>query len=214
MILLILPTLRSALWTMYLVNTRKLRHLYPNRSWLTNGDRMLHLTFDDGPHPATTPELLAILGRYDVHATFFCLGSQIEQYPDLYAEIINQGHNVGNHTFDHVDGWSTSLDAYIDNVERCHSVCDSHLFRPPYGRITKKQERSLLKLGYKIVMWSRMPGDWEDNVSLVTLKHRLDNRQPDDIIVLHDQGKQQTVELVEWLLSDNALRSNAEQIEG
>jgi peptidoglycan/xylan/chitin deacetylase (PgdA/CDA1 family) len=188
---------------MYLVNTRKLRLLYPNRTWLTHGDDRLHLTFDDGPHPDSTPQILAVLKQYDVKATFFCLGKQIDQHPDLYAQIIAEGHAVGNHTYDHLDGWANSLDAYLADIQRCADVCDSKLFRPPYGRITRKQERALLDLGYQIVMWSLMPGDWDDEVTLDELKRRLDKRQPDDIIVLHDQGKERIVDVVEWFMKHN-----------
>lgn len=181
---------------MYLVHTRKLRLLYPNRTWLTNGDDRLHLTFDDGPHPDTTPQILALLDKASIRATFFCLGRQIEKHPDLYTQIIDQGHSVGNHTYSHLDGWATHIDDYMDDVGRCADICDSKFFRPPYGRITRKQERALLELGYQIVMWSLMPGDWDDELDLDVLQQRLAARQRDDIIVLHDQGKQRVVEVL------------------
>lgn len=148
--------------------------------------RSLFLTFDDGPTPGVTPWILDVLRSYDARAIFFCLGSQVQQHPELYAAILNEGHAVGNHTHNHLDGWRTPVRRYLKDVDRASQWIDSGLLRPPYGRLGPLQMRHLAK-NYRIVMWDVMSRDYDERLSpesiLVRLKCRV---RPGSIVVFHD----------------------------
>lgn len=150
----------------------------------------LYLTFDDGPHNSITPWVLDVLKEYDAKATFFCLGKNVEQYPEIYARIINEGHAVGNHTHQHLNGWNTSYEKYWADIEHCATHVKSNLFRPPYGRISLGQYKMLLKKGFHIVMWDVLSGDFDEklpaNDCLANLKHLS---RPGSIITFHDSAK-------------------------
>lgn len=149
-------------------------------------EKLLCLTFDDGPHPDSTPQLLAVLDRYKVRALFFCDGRMTEKYPELVKLIISKGHITGNHGYMHLDGWRSSAKEYIEDISKADSFINSRLLRPPFGRIKRYQYR-LLKESYKIVFWDIMPYDFDKSFggdkSLETLKKRM---RPGSIIVLHD----------------------------
>lgn len=163
---------------------------YPQLLWsMPSGKKELFLTFDDGPHPAITKEVLSILDRFDAKATFFCVGHNVEKYPEAYREILNKGHAVGNHTFNHLKGWENSNEAYFENIKECRKLVDSSLFRPPHGRI-KRSQIKMLKKEYKIVMWSVLSYDFSKKISKekclqVSLKYTNDG----SIIVFHDSEK-------------------------
>lgn len=129
-------------------------------------DQAVYLTFDDGPIPGLTEYVLDILEQYNAPATFFCVGDNVRKYPGLFRRICNSGHGVGNHTNNHLNGWVTKTDEYVDNVERCAAEMKTvvpglvtRLLRPPYGRITSAQARQLKKK-YKIVMWTVLANDF------------------------------------------------------
>lgn len=153
---------------------------------MKTGEKQICLTFDDGPNPETTPEILRILKEHNVRALFFCRGDAAERYPDLMQEIISEGHMTGNHGYSHLDGWKTPADMYADDVERASLFVPSSFFRPPYGRLTVKQDKTLLKK-YKIVFWDLMPYDFDAEFgpenSLRVLKKKI---RPGSVIVLHD----------------------------
>ena len=115
--------------------------IYRNRQWRGNKKDCVYLTFDDGPEEKTTMWLLEFLKKEDIKATFFCLGKQIESYPDLFQEILNNGHAIGNHTYNHEKGSHTSCKKYINSIKKTDVLMNSTLFRPPYGRLTREQER-------------------------------------------------------------------------
>ena len=164
--------------------------LYPQLLWsLPAGKEEIFITFDDGPHPEISPEVLTILDKFGAKATFFCVGHNVEKFPDTYREIISNGHQVGNHTFNHLKGWETSDNVYFENVKKCRQLVDSKLFRPPHGRI-KRSQIKFLKNEYKIAMWSVLSYDFSKKVSKekclqISLKYTKDG----SIVVFHDSVK-------------------------
>jgi peptidoglycan-N-acetylglucosamine deacetylase len=163
------------------------------------GDEAIYITFDDGPHPESTPRLLELLAKYDARATFFCLGRNVEKYPAIYDSIIAAGHAVGNHTWSHLSGWTTGTARYMDDVSRAAAVIGSKLFRPPYGRITPGKYRQLRK-HYDIIMWTRQFADYHPSFN--PDKVNLNGVLPGDILVMHDTPESitRTVAVVERVL--------------
>ena len=162
----------------------------PNVTWkVKTNDKVLYLTFDDGPHPSITPMVLSILEEYNAKATFFCVGDNVTKYPEIFNDIINKGHTVGNHTFNHIKGWQSTNQAYIDNIKKAAEVIPSNLFRPPYGRI-KPSQIKLLKNDYRIIMWSILTRDYDKSLNPYTaLKHLNKLTKPGDVVVFHDSEK-------------------------
>ena len=145
--------------------------LFPNFVWNINTDiKELYLTFDDGPTPEITNWVLRILDEYSAKATFFCIGNNIEKHPEIFNNIINGGHSVGNHTYNHLKGWKHKAKDYIkdviktDNLLSSQSI-NSNLFRPPYGKFKNKQSKKLLELGYRIILWDVLSYDWDKSVT-------------------------------------------------
>lgn len=152
-------------------------------------ERVVYLTFDDGPIPEVTPWVLDQLKAYKAKATFFCLGKNVAANPDLFARIIEEGHAVGNHTFDHTDGWKSGNLSYYKSVIHCADLVKSNLFRPPYGRITPRQIRAL-KQRYKIILWSILSQDIDSSKSPEQCVQNVSSRvRNGDIIVFHDSLK-------------------------
>lgn len=156
----------------------------------------IFLTFDDGPIPEVTPEVLNILAHYRMKATFFCVGENIDKHPDIFKKVVDKGHAVGNHTYHHLDGWKHSSADYVANVDRCYETMQVHgadrnksLFRPPYGKITPALIK-LLKSQYQIVMWDLIAADFDLNLSPQKSLHVLKkSTKPGSIIVFHDSIK-------------------------
>lgn len=167
-----------------------LRWLYPQLTWHRSREhRFLYLTFDDGPIPDVTPEVLNILKSYGVKATFFCVGDNVKKHPEIFQRIIDEGHQIGNHTFNHLKGWKTSKNDYLKNIELCNEFTKSNLFRPPYGRGTRSQY-SELKNNYEIIMWDVMSGDFDLKLSpQQCLKNVIKHTENGSIIVFHDNIK-------------------------
>jgi len=178
------------------------KFLFPSYLW--NGQKIAHqktvyLTFDDGPTPKITEWVLQLLKEHEAKATFFCIGKNVVANPSIFREIKKEGHQVGNHTFNHFNGWETDHDIYLQNVEHCREVLDSKLFRPPYGRIKRQQAKALQKDGYKIVMWSVLSGDFDESLSKEKcLENVLMNVKDGDIVVFHDSVK--TFRLLKYVL--------------
>ncbi|HPE42511.1 MAG TPA: polysaccharide deacetylase family protein [Bacteroidales bacterium] len=167
-----------------------LRIFYPSLLWqMPAGNQTLYLTFDDGPHPEITPKVLDLLDQYQAKATFFCVGENVERFPQTYAEILNKGHRTGNHTMNHLNGWKTNLNLYYENVNECRKLVDSDLLRPPYGRITPAQIQALKK-EYKIVMWSVLSYDFDtETTPEQCLNYVIEHAEDGAIIVFHDSEK-------------------------
>jgi peptidoglycan/xylan/chitin deacetylase (PgdA/CDA1 family) len=155
-------------------------------------EKKIFLTFDDGPHPTATPFVLDELKKYNAHASFFCIGKNVEQYFDLYKRIIDEGHAVGNHTQHHLNGWKNDDKKYLDDIFEAKKHVDSNLFRPPYGRIKKFQLSQLLlpKYQMKTIMWSVLSGDFDQTISKEQCcKNVIQKSTSGDIIVFHDSEK-------------------------
>lgn len=149
----------------------------------------IYITFDDGPDPDVTPDALHLLKQYKASATFFCVGEKVSKHAGLYASLLNEGHKTGNHTHNHLNGKKTGVDEYLDNVKKAANLIHSGLFRPPYGQFKTTQVRKL-KENYKVVMWSVLPGDFDDrrpkeDVLARSIKHT----RKGSIIVFHDNVK-------------------------
>jgi peptidoglycan/xylan/chitin deacetylase (PgdA/CDA1 family) len=171
-----------------------LKMLYPTCLWDYKPEakqKKIFLSFDDGPHDAATPFVLDELKKYNARATFFCIGKNVQAEPSLYKRILMEGHRVGNHTQNHLNGWKTDNKTYLENIEKARELIDSNLFRPPYGRATAFQIRHLInKLRYKVVMWDVLAGDFDPAVNGRQAAERvIQNSRPGSIIVFHDSAK-------------------------
>lgn len=176
---------------MYLVKTPQIiQNLLPNYTWkIKTDEKVLHLTFDDGPIAKVTPWVLDQLAQYKASATFFCIGDNIKKNPSLFKEIIDAGHAVGNHTYNHLNAWKTDNRAYFLNVRRCAQLVHSRLFRPPYGKLLPRQAGFLLR-HYRIVMWDVLSGDFDPLISWEhCLQNVVKNAQKGSIVVFHDSIK-------------------------
>ncbi|MFN3555042.1 MAG: polysaccharide deacetylase family protein [Bacteroidales bacterium] len=151
--------------------------------------KRIFLTFDDGPHPEITPAIMDILRSFDARATFFCLGKNAAAFPEIVKDLTNQGHQVGNHTFSHLNGWKTPAEIYVKDYQQAGLFLPGGLFRPPYGKITPAQVR-LLKNHERIIMWSLLSYDFDRTFSEKTILHNLIARMHHGaIIVFHDNEK-------------------------
>jgi len=161
-----------------------------NTIWrIPTEEKVLYLTFDDGPHPVITPKVLDILLEYQVKATFFCLGKNVKAHPQIFQNLLAGGHRVGSHTYDHPSGWKTDDREYMRNVTAGNEMIGSDLFRPPYGQITPTQVK-LLEKKYRIVMWDVLSGDFDRNTSPErTCENVVDHARPGSVIVFHDSEK-------------------------
>ncbi|GAB2695610.1 polysaccharide deacetylase family protein [Mucilaginibacter koreensis] len=179
---------------MYLIKTPWwLKRLYPQLLWnMPRHERTLYITFDDGPIPDVTPFVLATLRQYQAKATFFCIGDNVRKHPDLYQQVIADGHAIGNHTFNHLKGWVTEDDVYIDNYRQADELLNAPLFRPPYGRMKRSQIKLLQQArpDINIVMWDVLSGDFDINLDPdKCLRHTLKHTENGSIIVFHDSLK-------------------------
>lgn len=151
--------------------------------------KVIYLTFDDGPVPEVTTQVLDILDKYNWKATFFCVGENVKRNPELYQEIIRRGHKTGNHTFNHLKGFKTKSDLYIKNVTQASEYIKSDLFRPPHGQITPKQIKSL-KNEFNIVMWDIITHDYNKNLNpQQVFENARNNTRSGSIVVFHDSVK-------------------------
>ncbi len=167
-----------------------LQDLMPALTWRQPTDeKILYLTFDDGPIPEVTPWVLETLRAYAAKATFFCVGDNVQKHPEVFRKVLAEGHSVGNHTFNHLNGWKTDTKTYLDNVAQCSRVLDSRLFRPPYGRLKLRQMQALKK-DFRIVMWDVLSGDFSQKLSPEDcLQQVRRHARPGSIVVLHDSLK-------------------------
>ena len=173
--------------------------IYPGYIWkMDTAEKIIYLSFDDGPHEQATPFVLETLAKYNAKATFFCIGKNVAEHPDIYNRIIAGGHTVGNHTMNHLNGWNTDDATYIDNVKQATVYIDSTLFRPPYGRIKKFQAKVLMQLlnkeagtvPFKILMWTVLSGDFDTDISgEKCFKNVINNTAKGSIVVFHDSAK-------------------------
>ncbi len=176
---------------MYLTHTPYfIQSLFPSFIWkVPTNDKKIFLTFDDGPIPEMTPDILDMLDRYDARATFFCVGDNVRRYPALFDSLRKAGHALGNHTYNHLNGWATDSIPYFHNVRHCARLVESDLFRPPYGKLRPSQTQFLTR-HYKIVMWDVLSGDFDQSITPEQcLANVLENAQAGSIVVFHDNIK-------------------------
>jgi len=172
-----------------------LKKVYPSFTWsVTTNEKEVYLTFDDGPHEKATPYVLSELKRYDAKATFFCVGKNVAALPALYSQIIADGHTIGNHTYNHLNGWKTADAEYLDDIARAATYIDSSLFRPPYGKIGFFQARhikaTLRNDDAKIIMWDVLSGDFDKGITPEDCLHNVIlNVRAGSIVVFHDSEK-------------------------
>ncbi|GAB3363942.1 polysaccharide deacetylase family protein [Arachidicoccus ginsenosidivorans] len=192
-----IPTIKHR--TLYLIKTNFLfKLIYPGRIWklppttAPDGKKALYLSFDDGPHPEATVFALETLKAFNAKATFFCLGKNVRDYKDIFQQILNEGHTVGNHSFNHLNGWKTKTNDYLADIKLAGTLIDSPLFRPPYGRMSKSQQAALQQTSpeTRIVMWDLLSGDFDINITPEKCWHNVQkNTRPGSIIVFHDSTK-------------------------
>lgn len=152
-------------------------------------EKTVYLTFDDGPIPELTPFILDTLSKYNVKATFFCVGENIHKNPQLFEQLTHEGHRIGNHTYNHLKGWKHDDEIYLQNIKKCQELTGAELFRPPYGRI-KKSQISKLKNDFQIIMWDVLSGDFDQTISPEKcLDNVIKYTRKGSIIVFHDNLK-------------------------
>ena len=184
-----------------------IRGLFPKALWRMNPDeKAVYLTFDDGPIPVVTPWVVELLGRYDIKATFFMVGDNVRKHPQEFRQVIEAGHRVGNHTFNHLKGVFTETNEYLDNVEKADALIHSKLFRPPHGMLRRSQYNELSK-HYQFVMWDLVTRDYSNRLCgedvLTTVKKYVRNGS---IITFHDSLRSENnlryalPRAIEWLL--------------
>jgi peptidoglycan/xylan/chitin deacetylase (PgdA/CDA1 family) len=179
---------------MYLVKSPLLlKWYYPSLTWnKSRTEKVIYLTFDDGPIPDVTDFVLKTLKDQQVKATFFCIGDNIRKHPSIFQRLLDEGHQVGNHTYNHLKGWKTDDATYLENFEQCQTLTGTNLFRPPYGRIRKSQIKNIRSRypEMKIIMWDVLSGDFDLNLSPESCYHNVDKYvENGSIIVFHDSLK-------------------------
>ncbi|MDB5276042.1 MAG: polysaccharide deacetylase [Ferruginibacter sp.] len=170
-----------------------LKKIYSGCTWQMNTvEKKIYLSFDDGPHPVATKFVLQVLEKYNARATFFCIGKNVAAYPEVYQQILAGGHAVGNHTFNHLNGWKTPVGMYIENIEQAQQLIKTNLFRPPYGKISFKQLKALSvkQPTLKVIMWSVLSADFDRKITPEKCcRNVLENTGNGSIVVFHDSEK-------------------------
>ncbi len=181
----------------WIKTNRFIKKIFSNYIWdIPNSENKIYLTFDDGPTPEITQWVLEELEKYNAKATFFCIGNNIEKHPEIFEKVIAKGHSIGNHTFNHLNGWKTQTEEYLEDSRRCETeICTlkpeiCNLFRPPYGKIRASQAKKLRQLGYKIIMWDVLSADYDATISKEKcLENATKKVTSGSIIVFHDSVK-------------------------
>jgi peptidoglycan/xylan/chitin deacetylase (PgdA/CDA1 family) len=179
-----------------------IKKIFSNYVWdIPNSENKIYLTFDDGPTPDITEWVLEELRTQNLKATFFCIGKNIETYPELFTKTINEGHSIGNHTFNHLNGWQTTNEDYLENTKQCEETIQklqisipiaigTKLFRPPYGKLNRSQSKLLQQLGYKIIMWDILSADFDQKISPEKcLENATKKVTSGSVIIFHDSKK-------------------------
>jgi peptidoglycan/xylan/chitin deacetylase (PgdA/CDA1 family) len=183
-------------WAFY-KTPKIIQKLFPSLNWkMDTFEKVIYPTFDDGPIPELTHDILKILKEFDAKATFFCVGENIKKHPEIFQSIVKEGHSVGNHTFNHLKAWKSPHHYYLDNVELCqqeiekHIIPDKKLFRFPYGQFNIKLSKSLHKENYELIMWDVLSKDYNTAISADRiLQKSIEKSENGSIIVFHDNIK-------------------------
>ncbi|MBI9040121.1 polysaccharide deacetylase family protein [Lutibacter sp.] len=170
-----------------------LKLIFNNWVWsFSKKEKVIYLTFDDGPTPEITEWTLQELKKYQAKATFFCIGKNVVANPEIFKKIIDDGHSIGNHTHNHLNGRKTSFNLYIDNILKAETTIKpaTKLFRPPYGKLTLAQSFKLRKLGYKIIMWDVLSADFDNSITnKKCLENVIKNTENGSVLIFHDSVK-------------------------
>jgi peptidoglycan/xylan/chitin deacetylase (PgdA/CDA1 family) len=163
--------------------------IFPRYTWrFSVYDHSIFLTFDDGPHPDITPFVLDLLKSYEWKATFFCVGENIQKYPEITKRILSEGHRIGNHTQKHSHAYRVSSKSYLNSFHAFESNYQTTIFRPPYGRLKPSLAKQIAKT-HQIILWSWLSYDYDLDVSNATILQQARAVKPGNIIVLHDNPK-------------------------
>lgn len=182
----------------YWIKTNQfIKWLFSSQIWsVKNAEKRVYLTFDDGPTPEVTQWVLQVLKEQQIKATFFCIGENIQKYPDIFKEVIDEGHQIGNHSFHHLNGWKTDNMEYMEDIDLCqkeifrYAPDQDKIFRPPYGKIMPGQSKKARKRGYKIIMWDVLSADFDIKLTPEQCLHNAtDKVAAGSIIVFHDSQK-------------------------
>jgi peptidoglycan/xylan/chitin deacetylase (PgdA/CDA1 family) len=170
-----------------------LKWFYPTLTWhKSRKEKFVYFTFDDGPIPVVTPFVLNTLKKFNCKATFFCIGDNVDKHPLILADIISEGHTIGNHTYNHLNGWNSSNENYIENVLKGSKLTSTRIFRPPYGRIKKSQIKEIKRQSpsTEVIMWDVLSGDFDERISKEQcVRNVLKHCKNGSIIVFHDSLK-------------------------
>lgn len=168
-----------------------LRNFFGDVIWeIPATDKVIYLTFDDGPFIKETQFVLDELDKHNAKATFFCIGKNVTAHPELYSQILQQGHITGNHTYNHLNGWKTDNDSYYNDIEKARKHIGGDLFRPPYGKITRRQVIALKKRGLTTIMWTAISADFDNSLTpQKCFENVMKHAKPGAIIVFHDSAK-------------------------
>lgn len=163
---------------------------FPSAIWrMPTGNKTVYLTFDDGPIPEVTPSILEILEEHNIKATFFCVGENVSKYPAIYQQVIDAGHSVGNHTYNHIQGFKHNTESYIANVKKAEKLIDSDLFRPPHGSLKPRQYAKIIEQ-FKLIMWDVISCDYDQHLKPEQcFKHVKSFARDGSIITFHDSLK-------------------------
>ncbi len=169
-----------------------LKKCFPSCIWdMASKEKKIYLTFDDGPHPEATSFVLDELKKHNAKATFFCIGRNVAEHPQLYKRILEEGHRAGNHTNNHLNGWKVTDEEYFRNIQEAAKYIDTDYFRPPYGRISRFQVGLIQsKMNLKIVMWDVLSGDFDTEITAEKCTSNvIKNTESGSIVVFHDSAK-------------------------
>ena len=184
----------------YLIKTpRIVQQIFKNYTWsFSTSKKIIYLTFDDGPTTKITEWTLNKLKEFNAKATFFCIGKNAENHPDIIKKILTDEHSIGNHTHNHLNGWKTNTGVYLKNIQRAQEIINQinkpsvqqKLFRPPYGKIKPSQAKKIREKGYKIILWDVLSADFDQKISKEKcLNNVLKNTNNGSVIVFHDSIK-------------------------
>jgi len=178
-----------------------IKRLFPNLTWdIPTKEKVIYLTFDDGPTPEITTWVLSELKKFNAKATFFCIGKNVTAHPEIFKTILEDGNAIGNHTHNHVNGWKKTSKTYLRSIDKAQETINFsirsqkspiiNLFRPPYGKIKNGVAKKLLEKGYKIIMWDVLSGDFDRSITKEQcLKNVIQNTTQGSIVVFHDSVK-------------------------
>jgi len=167
-----------------------MKKFYSKALWrVKTPEKIIYLTFDDGPIPGLTEWVLDELKKFNAKATFFCVGDNIVKNTAIFNRIVSEGHQIGNHTQNHIKGFHSNLEDYLSNTSSCEQLTNAKLFRPPYGQLRKSQYKALLKASFKIVFWDVISYDYEKITPKQCLKNVLRHTKNGSIVLFHDNLK-------------------------